>query len=162
MTGVSTAWVKPPISGLSESSSRGRGSEVWFWLPWSNFTLAEGQLFLLLRLFCSCSTRLAEEPHAAHGRASPGEEGEAEARADTLFIFNCMCRGRGATHHLNFLLTANPAKHLPLRSTLLPLCVNCNMADDAKFICTPWHSSMDPALRSLGGSSAPLLGQEWF
>ena len=135
MTEISTGWVKPPISGLSESSGRGRGSDIWFWLPWSNFTLAAGQLFLLLCLFCSCCTCLAEEPHAARGGAHLGEEGDT---ADALFIFNCTCRGRGAAHHLNFFATASdahPAKHLPLLSTLLLLCINCNSADDDKSIC---------------------------
>lgn len=93
MTEISTGWVKPPFSGSSVRAAAEEGALMSdFWLPWSNFTLAAGQLVLLLCLFRSRCTSLVEDPRAAW------EEGEAADGADALFILNCTCRGWGATH----------------------------------------------------------------
>lgn len=92
MSEISTGWVKPPFSGSSvRAAAEERALMSDFWLPWSNFTLAAGQLVLLLCLFRSRCTSLAD-PCAAR------EEGEAADGVDALFILNCTHRGRGATH----------------------------------------------------------------
>lgn len=66
-------WVKPPFSGLSESSGKGKGSDMWFWLLQSNFTL--GASHFLLCLFSFRCTWLADGVCAALGAALPSQTG---------------------------------------------------------------------------------------